>query len=119
MDVYGKDVVGRDVIGTAKIDVRKHVPWHSRYDGWITLTSAADESSHGEVHVILEHFVINHYYFLRPSDLIMLFVLFCSHEHMSGIWILRQNDFSKKDIFCGKIEIWNISGLALLVVLRC
>jgi hypothetical protein len=57
--VYDDDVVGRDSIGSAKVDLKKHVFEKGPYNQWITLSSMLGRHSKGEIHVVIEHRVIN------------------------------------------------------------
>ncbi len=59
LHVYDDDVVGRDSVGSAKIDLKKHVFGKGRYDSWVKLPAMLGLSSKGEIHVIIEHHVIN------------------------------------------------------------
>ncbi len=59
LHVYDEDVAGRDSIGSVKIDLKKHVFGKGRYDDWIQLPAMAGLRSKGEIHVIIEHHVIN------------------------------------------------------------
>lgn len=55
--MYDDDAVGKDSIGSAKIDLKKHVYGKGRYEDWVKLPAMLGLSSHGEVHVIIEHLV--------------------------------------------------------------
>jgi hypothetical protein len=75
--VYDDDAVGRDSVGSAKIDLKKHVFGKGRYDEWVKLPAMLGLRSKGELHVIIEHHVINLFSF---SCLTMIFILYSSHE---------------------------------------
>ncbi len=83
LHVYDDDVVGRDSIGSAKIDLKKHDFGKGRYDEWIKLPAMLGLRSKGEIHVIIEYYVIH----LSFSNITMIFVLFSSHEPLNQ----RQN----------------------------
>jgi len=55
LHVYDDDVVGRDSIGSAKINLKKHVFGHGRYDEWVKMPAHLGLGSHGEIHVIIQH----------------------------------------------------------------
>lgn len=61
--VYDDDVADRDSIGSAKIDLTKHDFGKGRYDEWVKLPAMLGLRSKGEIHVIIEHHVINLYFF--------------------------------------------------------
>ena len=78
MDVYDKDVISRDTIGSAKIDLKKHISRKGRYEEWISLPGAKDDSKNGEIHVIIEHHVRHPSLHQRVPS-----VLSCSRESVS------------------------------------
>jgi hypothetical protein len=66
--VYDDDVAGRDAVGSAKIDLKKHDFGKGPFDEWVKLPALLGLRSKGEIHVIIEHHVINLLNFLLFSN---------------------------------------------------
>ena len=61
----------RDSIGSAKVNLKKHVLGKGQYEDWVKLPTMMGLSSHGRVHLIIEH-LVNSFCVLMIEDFTFL-----------------------------------------------